>query len=153
LTSIVFVAALWMTALVAAPAAASTGRGGLGFSAVVYAAGSMICHQRPERSFHLHGAQLPVCARCAGLYAGGLIGAIAWVAATGVRRLPSQPLRRVSPVTVRRAMMLLALPTIVSVAASALGWWDSNNVRALLAVPLGCGIGALVCAVAAGDLR
>ena len=42
----------------------------------LYAVGWLICHQRPERSFHLAGAQLPVCARCLGLYAGGAAGAI-----------------------------------------------------------------------------
>src|SRR6185295_1848536 len=36
----------------------------------VYAVGSVICHQLPERSFHLWAAQLPVCARCTGIYAG-----------------------------------------------------------------------------------
>ena len=35
----------------------------------VYQLGSLICHQRPERSFHLAGVQMPVCARCFGLYA------------------------------------------------------------------------------------
>ena len=40
------------------------------FALGVYAIGSLICHQLPERSFHLWGAQLPVCARCTGIYAG-----------------------------------------------------------------------------------
>jgi hypothetical protein len=43
-------------------------------SATVYVAGSLVCHQRPERSFHYHGAQLPVCSRCVGLYAGAYLG-------------------------------------------------------------------------------
>lgn len=55
-------AALWLMAIVMAPAAA-------------FAAGHFICHQRPERSFFLHGRQLPVCARCTGLYAGAALGA------------------------------------------------------------------------------
>ena len=44
-----------------------------------YAAGSIVCHQIPERSFHIAGVQLPVCARCTGLYAGALAG-VAWLA-------------------------------------------------------------------------
>ena len=28
------------------------------------------CHRRPDRSFFLHGRQFPVCARCAGVFAG-----------------------------------------------------------------------------------
>jgi uncharacterized membrane protein len=42
---------------------------------MIYGVGSLICHQRPERSFHLGAAQLPVCARCIGIYAGAAIGA------------------------------------------------------------------------------
>ena len=37
-------------------------------AAAVYAVGALICHQRPERSFHWDGAQLAVCARCTGIY-------------------------------------------------------------------------------------
>ena len=32
--------------------------------------GSVVCHQMAERSFILGGKQLPVCARCTGIYAG-----------------------------------------------------------------------------------
>ncbi|WP_116591258.1 DUF2085 domain-containing protein [Methanobrevibacter thaueri] len=28
----------------------------------------LICHRRPERSFHIKGHQFPVCARCTGFY-------------------------------------------------------------------------------------
>ena len=35
----------------------------------------LFCHQNPERSLHLAGITLPLCARCFGLYAGfGLAG-------------------------------------------------------------------------------
>jgi hypothetical protein len=46
----------------------------------VYSVGRFICHQLPERSFYLWTAQLPVCARCTGIYVGGALAAI--VAAT-----------------------------------------------------------------------
>lgn len=32
------------------------------------------CHQLPERSFHWKGRQLPVCARCTGVFAGQVLG-------------------------------------------------------------------------------
>ena len=35
---------------------------------------SLICHQRPERSFWIFGAPVAVCARCLGLYIGAAIG-------------------------------------------------------------------------------
>ena len=34
------------------------------------------CHQRPDRSFFLHGKQFPVCARCTGAALGQLAGAL-----------------------------------------------------------------------------
>ncbi len=36
--------------------------------------GYSICHQIPERSFHIHEHQLPLCARCTGTYLGIAIG-------------------------------------------------------------------------------
>lgn len=30
----------------------------------------MGCHQKPERSFFIHGYQMPVCARCTGVFLG-----------------------------------------------------------------------------------
>lgn len=35
---------------------------------------ALICHQRPERSFWIFGAQVAVCARCLGVYLGAAIG-------------------------------------------------------------------------------
>lgn len=29
---------------------------------------NLICHRKPERSFHFRGHQFPVCARCTGYY-------------------------------------------------------------------------------------
>ena len=124
-------------------------------SAAIYAAGSIVCHQRPDRSFHRAGVQLPVCAHCLGLYAGGLLGVLAWAGVAGLGRHPSARARQlVQSRDIRRMLILLALPTLLSVTAAWLGWWDADNAaRALLALPLGAGIGAIVCAVAAGDLR
>lgn len=38
--------------------------------------GYAVCHQLPERSFHLAGEQLPLCARCSGTFLGALAGFI-----------------------------------------------------------------------------
>jgi len=34
------------------------------------------CHQRPERSFHVYGHKMAVCARCFGVYLGMALGAL-----------------------------------------------------------------------------
>lgn len=36
--------------------------------------GYAVCHQIPERSFHLDGLPLPLCARCTGTFLGALLG-------------------------------------------------------------------------------
>ena len=46
-------------------------------AAFLYGFGAVICHQISERSFHVDGAQLSVCARCLGIYAGFALGAVA----------------------------------------------------------------------------
>lgn len=35
---------------------------------MIYAISGLICHQMPERSIFIGGAQLPLCARCTGIY-------------------------------------------------------------------------------------
>ena len=46
------------------------------------------CHQKPERSFFIKGYQMPVCARCSGVFIGYLIAiplylrlSISWIVA------------------------------------------------------------------------
>ena len=131
LAAFLTVAALfWVLVLLAAPAALA--RGGSTAAALIFEIGARICHQRAERSFHIAGVQMPVCARCLGLYASGALGAlIAWGAAA----------RRSVVLLHDRARLMLfvaAAPTVISVAAE---WLDvahpSNTWRAFLAVPLG----------------
>jgi uncharacterized membrane protein len=146
-----------MATIVSAPRwthgpAASVGRPA---AAVVYAAASFICHQQSQRSFHRDGAQWPVCARCSGLYFGGALGALLWTAFAGLRERPS---RRACAVLARAhpgaILIMLGLPTAVTVTTAWLGWWDpANLLRAALAVPLGAGVGAVIIAGLAGDLR
>jgi len=67
------VIALAILALVAAAAAAPLAGP---WGAPLYAAFGWICHQQPERSWHLAGEPLAVCVRCLGLYLGALGGAV-----------------------------------------------------------------------------
>jgi uncharacterized membrane protein len=40
----------------------------------VDALGYAVCHRLDERSFHVDGQQLPLCARCSGMYLGAVLG-------------------------------------------------------------------------------
>lgn len=135
-------------------------------AALTYGIGALVCHQRPERSFHLAGAQLPVCARCVALYWGGAAGVLVWLllrrrhaAAAPARRTPHAPAGGLAAANARatafrRALIAAAIPVAITVATAAAGLWDPSNVwRALLSAPLGVTIGSLLAAVTLKDLR
>ena len=108
---------------------------GVTLSAAAYSCGSAVCHQRAERSFHLDAAQLPVCARCTGLYLGAAVGASLWW----------WPTRRGSWRAARRATIAAALPTATVWIIEYAGVGGiSNELRAIAAVPLGAALGAVV---------
>ena len=121
----------WFAAILIAPFAIGSTHGvSATGAACVYVAGSFVCHQRPDRSFSLAGRQMPVCARCAGLYAAATI-ASAFAFGLGT----------IGPVTAARARwiaLLAALPTIVTWLVEYLGLLHfSNSIRFLAALPLG----------------
>jgi uncharacterized membrane protein len=128
------VAVLWLAVIVAAPALATSGR--LPWLAVlIYQFGSLICHQRPERSFHVAGMQMPVCARCFGLYAAGAAGLLlAWI----VRRSWTPP-------QVRLVLAAAAVPIALSVALEWAGAIATTNVvRMTTGLPLGFAAGLVI---------
>ena len=100
----------------------------------VYAVGSMICHQLPERSFHLWTAQLPVCARCTGIYAGAAMAAIFFSAAPLKRR----PTYDGGARRVRGVLLTAALPTLATLVYEwTTGQMPANAIRAAAGAPLG----------------
>lgn len=62
--------------IVGAPAAKAFGAASV--SEPVYGFFSYVCHQMPERSFHLMGEKFAVCSRCFGVYFGLLAGFLAY---------------------------------------------------------------------------
>jgi uncharacterized membrane protein len=91
---------------------------------VLYLFGGRICHQLTERSFALAGAQLPVCARCLGIY----VGAAAGLTLPGPRRMARAALRH--PARVRGVIIALAMNAVTL-------WSASNAVRAAAGFALG----------------
>jgi uncharacterized membrane protein len=106
---------------------------------IVYGIGSLVCHQIGDRSFHVGGYQLPVCARCLGIYAGLACGAVA--AAAG-------PTRAGAGTRARAIVALAALPTVTTVLAEWSGlWYPSNAVRFGAGLPLGVALAVVVFAI------
>lgn len=111
-------------------------------SFVVYGIGRLICHQRPERSFYLFGVQLPVCARCTGIYAGAALMAVAW-RSFAAQHTNSRP----DPAVAARRLLLVG---IAPTAATLLYEWTTGQTpgqwtRAVSGVPLGAAVAWIVC--------
>ncbi len=140
-------AATWAIAIVGAPEGISQGQAtgvAAACSAVVYAIGSVICHQRPERSFHVWGEQMPVCARCAGLYLGAAI-----VALHVLMTLP-KGIGGWDAARARRLLVVAAIPTAVTLFVEwATGTVPPNWARAVSALPLGAIVARLLLGEAA----
>ena len=142
---------VWLGLLVLVPFAQAHEAGGVPGTAVSagsYLLGGLICHQRPERSFRLWGVQMPVCARCAGLYAGAAFGAVLAGVGGARRRLSAA---RAS--TWRWVVLGAAVPTGASVAMEALGVFEGSvMIRAVGAMPLGAAVTWVVSLVIRGEL-
>lgn len=78
---------------------------------------SPICHQNVERSFHYKDHSLPVCARCAGIYAGFLLGGIGYPLLRKSKRLISFSLW---------ILILGTIPTVIEYALTIVGLLNSS---------------------------
>lgn len=97
---------------------ASAWRVGGWSGAVVYGAFGFVCHQMPERSFHIAGHALAVCARCFGIYAGFALGVLVYPLVRSVHRTDAPA----------RAWLLAAtLPLAVDFMLGLLGLWDNTH--------------------------
>lgn len=110
------IALLIVIATVAAPVALAEGH--TGFSTAAYKAFSFLCHQIPERSFHLAGHQFAVCSRCTGLYAGF---AVMTLALPLIRTLKRTDTPRVI------WLLLSVVPLAIDFALTYYGVWENNH--------------------------
>jgi uncharacterized membrane protein len=121
-----------------------TGRADL-VSSVVYACGSLVCHQRPERSLVTCGRPWPVCGRCSGLYLGAAAGVLLALVGVGRRGRWRQWRTRVA---------LSAIPTALLWLGEFAGLGDPGTwPRLALALPAGIVTALWLAAVSRGDLR
>ena len=110
-------------------------------AAAVYGIGALVCHQLPARSFQLWAVQLPVCARCTGIYVGAAIASLIAMAVTP----------RDAPRVTRVAILAAVAPAALTLVYE---WWSGQMpahwIRAASGVPIGAMVTALVVA-ATGD--
>lgn len=87
-------------------------------SQVVYVGFQAVCHQMPERSFHVGEFPLAVCARCTGLYAGGAAGVLLYPLARSLKRTDAPA---------RGWLFVAALPTSVDFLLGVTGLWANTH--------------------------
>jgi len=141
-----FVAAAlaWAALLVAVPFIASRAHAtspGTVLVVAVYGIGSLVCHQLPERSWRLWAAQMPVCARCAGIYGGA--------AAASVLLLVGRARGSVHTHRARIAVALAALPSAATLVYEwTTGVMPSNALRFAAGIPIGVVVARLIVSAA-----
>ena len=115
-----------------------------------YAIGAVVCHQQAARSFELWSRQMPVCARCTGIYVGAAV--LALVASTFRR---ASALRHNEPVTPSlkvaqgfspaRTIILAGLPSLATLVYEwSTGAMPSHTIRALAGFPLGAAVALII---------
>ena len=139
--SLVWAALLPLATFLASRAELLESRAGYAVAFTTYAIGSLVCHQRPERSFLLLTAQMPVCARCVGIYAGGAgIALLCALRISGALRAPG----RIT--SARRLLVVSALPTAITLVFEwTTGVPVSNWIRTASGLSLGGAVAWIVC--------
>jgi uncharacterized membrane protein len=99
-----------IVAIVGAPLALANGHSTLAED--IYKTFSFLCHQLPDRSFHLAGHQFAVCSRCTGLYVGFALTTLAY------------PLIRPIRTTTTPALIWLILATVPLLVDFSLGYFN-----------------------------
>jgi uncharacterized membrane protein len=107
--------------IVAAPIAQAHGYSQ--FATTLYQTFSFVCHQIPERSFHLEGHQFGVCSRCTGLYAGFAFATLIYPLARSLQRTDTPP---------RRWLILATLPLVIDFALGYFSLWQNTHLSRFL---------------------
>lgn len=102
--------------ILAAPIAQAGGHTAL--ASAIYSSFSFVCHQIPERSFHLAGHKFGVCSRCTGLYSGFAIAALVYPL---VRSLRSSETPRLF------WLFLAAMPLAIDFSLGYFNIWHNNH--------------------------
>jgi uncharacterized membrane protein len=104
---------VWLGLAALAPVLATAGHGVL--ASAVYALHRPLCHQRPERSFHLLGEKMACCERCFAIYGGAALFGLAFFTLRGLRPLAWS------------RFVLCCLPMAVDGVTQLLGLRESNS--------------------------
>jgi uncharacterized membrane protein len=103
-------------AIIGAPLLQSSGHSAFAFK--IYRAFSFVCHQIPERSFHLYGSKFAVCSRCTGIYAGIALAVLAYPLTRSLKRTDTPRLVW---------LFLAAAPLAIDWSLGYFSIWENNH--------------------------
>jgi len=88
------------------------------FASAIYKTFGFVCHQIPDRSFHLAGHAFAVCSRCTGLYSGFAVAALIYPLARSMKRTDAP----------RRIWLILAtVPLVIDFALGYFAIWPNTH--------------------------
>jgi len=105
-----------IAAIVGAPLARADGHSTL--AGDIYKAFSFVCHQIPERSFHLAGYKFAVCSRCTGLYSGFALAALIYPFVRSLRQTETPSIVW---------LFLAAVPLVIDFSLGYFSIWQNNH--------------------------
>lgn len=129
------------------------------YHAIVYAFSDFNCHQMHERSYSINGNQMPVCARCVGIFVGLTLGALIMVFLIPKddfkdTLLSLVPMNTDGMSSIKKTILLvsiglsLIIPMGVDGFAQLLTEHESTNViRMMTGFPAGIAFSMLICAL------
>jgi uncharacterized membrane protein len=117
--------------LIAAPIAVAQGH--TEFAAAIYKTFSHLCHQIPERSFHLASHQFAVCSRCTGLYAGFAVATLAYPIVRSLKRTETPGIIW---------LLLAVVPLAIDFALGYFSIWQNNHLTRVVTGALLGAVGA-----------
>jgi uncharacterized membrane protein len=88
------------------------------FALAIYRTFRFVCHQIPERSFHLAGSKFAVCSRCTGIYGGLAVAALAYPLARSLRQTETPNLVW---------LFMAAAPLAIDWSLGYFSIWDNNH--------------------------
>lgn len=88
------------------------------FASAIYKAFSFVCHQIPERSFHLAGHKFGVCSRCTGIYTGFALAVLIYPIVRSLRQTETPSILW---------LFLATLPLVIDFSLGYFSIWQNNH--------------------------
>lgn len=107
--------------ILVAPLAAASGHNEI--AGAIYRGFSVLCHQRPDRSYFIDGHQFGVCSRCTGIYFGFALTLLVY---------PLLRSLRTTTTPARKWLFLAALPLVIDFSLTFFGLWENTHTSRLV---------------------